>query len=89
MPVLARSAGVPKGLQKITVVMHYAPGKGRRVPDLDNFHACLKPVVDGLVLAGVIRDDGPSWYVPSAPEVHPRTGTPFGKVWVEVVELVP
>ena len=42
-----------------TVALHlhfYLPDKRRR--DLDNLIGAVKPYIDGLVLAGLLRDDG-------------------------------
>ena len=44
--------------QRIRVELHYAPRDGRR-RDADNLVATLKPCLDGLVDAGVIKDDTP------------------------------
>lgn len=45
--VYARAAGLPRGLDRvrITAVLHFATRRGR---DEANYHATLKPIVDGL-----------------------------------------
>lgn len=82
---LLRVAKVPKGLDRVTVVLHYAPRtKGRR--DHDNLIATVKPICDAMVAAKVITDDDSVHVTLSPPVVHPATGEP-GRVWFVVIDL--
>ena len=64
-----------KPFQTVRVELHYVPRDKRR-RDADNLVATLKPCLDGLVDAGVIRDDSPeyvTWTVhidPPSPDPH-------------------
>jgi hypothetical protein len=80
--------GTPLGgpqLAAFTVVLHYAPKTGGG-PDLANCEGCLKPLVDGLVQAGLAADDSKDYYHPSSPIIHPATGEP-GRLWLDVIDL--
>lgn len=81
---LARKAQVPL-LERFTVVLHYAPRTNRR-RDVDNLVGSLKPLVDGLVAAGVAADDDHSRYTLTSPVIHDATGEP-GRMWAVVVDL--
>lgn len=83
--VLARAQKIPR-LERFTVVLHYAP-RARRLRDLDNLVASTKPLVDGLVIAGVCDGDDADRYVPTNPVLEPATGEP-GRLWLVVRELL-
>lgn len=84
--VLARRSRIPR-LERFTVVLHFAPRTKRdEQRDLDNLHACLKPLVDGLKHAGAAVDDNAKRYTPTAPVIHPATGEP-GRLWLVVIDL--
>ncbi len=52
---LAKAAKIPPA-ERIIVQLHYAPGrKGRQDPM--NWTRTTKPAIDGIVDAGVVRDD--------------------------------
>ncbi len=82
--VLARAAHIPH-LQRFTVVLHYAP-RDRRRRDVDNLVVALKPLVDGLVQAGVCEDDDHTRYVLSSPQICEPTGL-RGRLWIDVIDL--
>ena len=42
-------------------VRFFKNGKRKKPRDVDNIHIGEKPILDGLVKAGVIPDDGPDW----------------------------
>jgi len=69
---------------RIDVTFFY---RQRRVRDRMNMVASLKPVVDGLVDACIIPDDGPEW-LPDTPFVHEMVhkSGPMG-IEVTVTEL--
>lgn len=54
-----RSAGVPALGRARIALTRYA--SGNRTPDDDNLRGGCKPVIDGIVRAGVIDDDGPAY----------------------------
>lgn len=82
--VLARKHRLPP-LEHFTVVLHYAP-RLHRTRDAPNLEAVVKPLVDGLVKAGIAPGDDPRYYTPTTPEIHPATGEP-GRLWLVVKEL--
>jgi Holliday junction resolvase RusA-like endonuclease len=69
---------------RISVTFQY---RVRRTRDRANLVASLKPVLDGLVDAGILKDDGPLW-LPQPPLVAEFVD-PVAKVGilVKVVEL--
>lgn len=70
--VLARQARIPK-CERIVVELHYRPAVRRR-RDTDNPVGTLKVCIDGLVSAGVIKDDTDDyveWQVRFAPPARP------------------
>lgn len=59
----ARAAHVPRFERPVRVTFHwFEPGRGRK-RDLDNVAFAKKFVLDGLVMAGVLADDGPGYVV--------------------------
>lgn len=70
--VLARHFKVPP-CRRIVVELHLYP-KGERRRDPDNLVASLKPLIDGLVDAGVVADDTEAFVQRSFPVIHPATG---------------
>lgn len=71
--VLARAARIPL-CSRIRVELHYVPAQERR-RDPDNLVACLKPLVDGLVDAGVVPDDTERYVERTFPIIHPARAT--------------
>lgn len=65
----------------ITAQLHYQPGDRRR-RDGDNLIATSKPAVDGLVDAGVIRDDTSEYATVLMPVIHPGAGQ--RRLWLTV-----
>lgn len=82
----AREAGIPR-LEGFTAVLHYRP-RDNRHRDTDNLIAALKPLVDGLVDAGVAAGDDTRYYRLSEPVIHPasKPARP-GCLWLVVVDL--
>jgi hypothetical protein len=54
--VLALSAKLPRGLDRVHIILHWQP-PDRRHRDSDNPTATLKPLIDGLVAYGLVVDD--------------------------------
>lgn len=65
---LAKAAKIPPA-QRITVQLHYAPGRrGRQDPM--NWTRTSKPAIDGIVDAGVVRDDDTEHVHEEPPAIH-------------------
>jgi hypothetical protein len=82
---LARRAGVPR-LERFTAVLNWQPGRNAR-RDPENYFAAVKPLVDGLIDAGVARDDTGVYYVSSTPIIHPAVKGEKPQMWLTVVDL--
>lgn len=67
---LARSARIP-ACRVVRVELHYVPRDDRR-RDPDNLVAAFKPLVDGLVDAGVVPDDTDEFVRREWPAIHPK-----------------
>lgn len=79
------AAGIPR-VERFTAVLHYQPRDNRR-RDTHNLSRALKPLVDGLVDAGVCVDDDTVHYRGTEPVIHPaRKGEP-GRLWLVVIDL--
>ena len=72
--LLTRAAAVP-ALQHISVELHYTPRDKRRRDPL-NLVATLKPIEDGIVDAGVIPDDIPTYLTSVMPIIDAPSKTP-------------
>lgn len=82
---LAVRAGIPP-LERFSATLHYRPArKGRR--DALNLSATLKPLVDGLVDAGVCADDDTVHYVGTEPTIHAAERGQPGALWLIVCDL--
>lgn len=71
--VLAKAARIP-ACSRIRIELHYVPAQERR-RDQDNLVACLKPLADGLVDAGVVPDDTERFVERVFPIIHPAQHT--------------
>lgn len=71
--VLAKAARIPL-CKRIRIELHYVPRQERR-RDQDNLIACLKPLMDGLVDAGVVPDDTEVYVERTFPIIHPARAT--------------
>lgn len=59
--------------ERVRVTLHYRPlRRGRR--DVDNLVGTLKPCCDGLVDAGLVKDDTPEFMVKEMPVIHEPDG---------------
>lgn len=61
---------VPAGTDHVTVVLHYVP-RDKRTRDTDNLVLTLKPCKDGLVDAGLVPDDNPTYMTAPMPVIDP------------------
>ncbi len=77
---LARQAHIP-ATNHCTVTLVWAPGDRRR-RDEDNLVATLKAACDGLVDAGIVRDDTPAWMTKHMPVIKPPPEPPG--MWLDV-----
>lgn len=85
--VLARQARVP-ALERCSVLLAYGPKDVRRRDPL-NLVATLKAVEDGVVRAGVVRDDTPDYVESPMPVVLEKgpANSRGGRLWVVITEL--
>lgn len=69
---------------RVEVEFRYKVSRSR---DRDNLVASLKPVIDGLKVARIIKDDSPEWmpYPPLVREVVDPSAEPG--IWVRVVAI--
>jgi crossover junction endodeoxyribonuclease RusA len=83
--LLALSARIPR-LSRFTVEYHYRPAVNRN-RDPQNLARGLKPLVDGLVDAGVSDDDNPAHYTGTEPTIHPAVKGQPARLWLVVRDL--
>lgn len=64
----AKQAGIrpATGPIEVSIVFNeqvgfFKNGKRKKPRDVDNIQSAVKPILDGLVKAGVMPDDGPDW----------------------------
>lgn len=81
-----REQKVPRGLEHITVRLLFQP-QDRRHRDPSNLMPTQKAAVDGLVVAGVVVNDTPTYVEESIPAVLSPDGGPR-RLWL-VVEWTP
>ncbi|HEY5985988.1 MAG TPA: hypothetical protein VIV12_06315 [Streptosporangiaceae bacterium] len=84
--VMVRKRGVPR-LQRATVTAEYRmPDRKRR--DIDNLAPTVKACIDGIIAAGVLRDD--SWlYLPELRIVMTDAREWPGRLVLHITELEP
>ncbi|MFB9926029.1 hypothetical protein ACFORO_12380 [Amycolatopsis halotolerans] len=66
----------------ITVQLHYLPGDNKR-RDAPNLTATSKPAIDGLVDAGLVRDDNDDYVTEIMPIIHRGQGQPR-RLWLAI-----
>ena len=71
--------------EHIVVRLHFAPQDKRR-RDASNLMPTHKAAVDGLVVAGVVRDDTSRWVTELMPVLHAADGG-ARRMWLEVRSL--
>src|SRR5271163_2475625 len=77
--------GIPKGLLKVKIrAIYYAPDNRRR--DVSNLFPSVKAAVDGMVDAGVIKDDNDK-YVVALEMVRGEYNIPKGQLVIEIIEV--
>ena len=74
------------GYERVRVTLHYQP-RDRRTRDAENPIPTLKALADGLVDAGVVRDDSPDLMVKDMPVIHDPARPP--RLWLVVEPLPP
>lgn len=67
----------------ITVTLHYQPRDKRR-RDRGNLLGTHKPCLDGLVDAGVVPDDDPTYVDERMPEIHPPVKGEPPHMWLTI-----
>jgi crossover junction endodeoxyribonuclease RusA len=87
--VLAKQARIGP-CERVRVTLHYRP-RDRRVRDAENPTPTLKACCDGLVDAGIVRDDAPEFMVKDMPVLHEAASTSGLKprLWLVVFPLDP
>ncbi|WP_043601518.1 hypothetical protein [Nocardia otitidiscaviarum] len=87
---LAQAANLPRGLDHVTVQMHYRPRDNRR-RDTDNLVATAKPAYDALAAGtakhpgyGMVPDDIPAHMAKPEPIIHPAERGRGGALWLEI-----
>lgn len=70
----------------ITTTLHYQP-RDRRRRDPSNLVGTQKPLLDGLVDAGVVPDDTPEYVTESMPVIHPPVKGEPGRMWLTITVL--
>ena len=81
--ILAIAAHLPRGLDHITVTLHYAP-RDNRIRDAINLTPTQKVCVDGLVDFGIVPNDHGEFVTDLMPVIHPKTGTGQGQLWLTI-----
>jgi crossover junction endodeoxyribonuclease RusA len=77
--------GIPKGMKQVKIrAIYYAPDNRRR--DVSNLFPSVKAAVDGLVDAGVIKDDNDK-YVVALEMVRGEYNIPKGQLVIEIIEV--
>ncbi|MGM5068144.1 hypothetical protein EU244_025135 [Rhodococcus qingshengii] len=80
---LAKSNGLPKGLDYVVCELHYRPRDNRR-RDTDNLTATAKPLYDGLIDYGLVPDDIPRHMAKREPVIHPAVKGQPPALWLEI-----
>lgn len=79
----AKSMRLPAAKNSITVQFCYQPRDNRR-RDPGNLTATSKPIVDGLVDAGIVPDDCPPYVRELMPEILPAVKGEPAKCWLTI-----
>jgi crossover junction endodeoxyribonuclease RusA len=82
----ARGAQQFHGLPPSTVTITL-PVKGNRRRDPANYYATVKPIVDGLVDAGLWPDDTPEWVTTTEPVLDPTAAEVTVTVTLRDIEV--
>ncbi|RCK68292.1 hypothetical protein DT076_16730 [Desertihabitans brevis] len=83
--LLARQQKVP-ACARVEVQLHYRPKDNRR-RDASNLCATSKPLIDGLVDAGVVPDDCEPYLTEVMPRLHPAEPGQPGALWLTITDL--
>lgn len=96
---LARQAGLPKGIDRAAITLHYRP-RDNRARDSVNLAPTLKAVVDGLTPQKIVKtkkgfnvhpgygfvvDDSTRHVSTPEPIIHPAERGLPGALWLEIV----
>lgn len=74
--IKARAAQLPKGIERVHITV-YIDYPDRRRRDAHNLYPTVKPIIDGLVDAGVLIDDSDRHLI--GPDLRPTGETTKGK----------
>lgn len=75
--------GVPTATARLAVTVRLTLARGRKPPDHDNL---LKALLDGLVAAGALVDDGPDWCEIRPMQIDPEPGPTATTVILELTD---
>ncbi len=87
--ILAKQCGIGPW-PRVQVTLHYIP-RDKRVRDQENPTPTLKAVCDGIVDAGIVKDDSPEFMVKDMPVIHPAASVSGlrPRLWVVITALGP
>lgn len=78
----AKFMRLPKS-RRITVQLHYQPAQNRRRDEM-NIVATSKPLIDGIVDAGIVPDDTPEYVHEFTPRIHDPQAGVKAACWLEI-----
>lgn len=81
----ARLSGLPTGLKRARLEMHFIPPDRRR-RDATNLVATFKPIEDGLVDYGLVPDDTPEYLSTSMPIIDPPAKQCDSRIYLIITE---
>lgn len=82
--VLAAFRKVPAITWPVSITIQPVLGKGKRVLDCSNYSYTLKLIEDGIVRAGVLKDDTPEYVTGVTILAAERDRTRGSGVWVHI-----
>lgn len=81
--MLADDSQLPRGLDHVTVALHYRP-RDRRRRDADNLVPILKACCDGLTDYGLVPDDTPELMHKHMPVIEEPLKGAGGAMWLAI-----
>lgn len=80
---IERETPTPKLERAQSVVLVFEPNNNRR-RDADGMGAALKPILDGIVIAGMLPDDSSAHVAMTGCRILPPSAAKRGRLWLEV-----
>lgn len=81
--IRAKAARI-KPQSHITVRLHYQPDRAIKRRDPANIWPTQKPLIDGLVDAGIVPDDNPEFVTEQVPIIHEKRPGVGPHCWLEI-----